>query len=397
MPRCRTFKYLLQPTTGQRALGLERLLAEQCELYNAALEERRGAWQWEKRSISFVDQCRTLTELRGVRPEVHDAGVTVCRGTLKRLDRAFGAFYRRCKAGEAPGYPRFRPAWRFDSVQWEEPTGWRLDETSRRLRLKGIGEIKVRQHRPLRGAPRAITVARHGRRWWVSVRCRDVPAQLLPSTGREVGIDLGVRALVATSDGRLVTDGRFQKKAATQLSTAQAALARKKRGSGRRRRSVEAVGRAHRRVAAQRRDLAHRLSRQFANDYDLIVVEKLAISSMVRRPKPRADGDGNYLPNGARAKAGLNRSIADAGWRELVQMVAYKAEDAGRQLIYVDPRYSSQTCSACGHVDPENRRSQAVFVCQACDLHAHADVNAAANILWAGRARRASARAGSGN
>jgi putative transposase len=241
----RTYRYLLQPTSRQRS-GLTRLCLGQCELYNAALEERRGAWAWERRSVSYVDQCRTLTETREVRPELFECGVTVCRGTLMRLDRGFAAFYRRCRSGETPGYPRFKAASRFDSVQWEDTKGWGLDTENKRLHLLGIGHVKLRMHRPLWGTPKAITVSREGQRWWVSIRCADVPTQPLPSTGQSVGVDLGVCALVATSDGELVSEGRFAKRAKDRLVGAQRALATKQRGSMHRRRACEAVGRAQR-------------------------------------------------------------------------------------------------------------------------------------------------------
>jgi putative transposase len=393
MSRCRTYRYLLQPTSRQRS-GLERLCLNQCELYNVALEERRGAWAWERRSVSYVDQCRTLTETREVRPDLFECGVVVCRGTLMRLHRAFAAFYRRCRSGETPGYPRFKAASRFDSVQWEDTKGWGLETEAKRLRLLGIGHVKLRMHRPLRGTPKAITVSRQGQRWWVSIRCADVPAQPLPSTGQSVGIDLGVCALVATSDGELVREGRFAQKAKDRLAGAQRALATKRRGSMHRRRACEAVGRTHRRVANQRKDLAHQVSRRLVNDHDLIVVENLRVPQMSRRPKPRPNGKGGFDPNGARAKAGLNRSIADAGWGMLCSMLVYKAEDAGRELIAVDPRHTSLRCACCGHAESENRVSQAVFRCRGCGHEDHADINAARNILRAGRAQRASARAG---
>jgi len=386
MGRCRTFRYSLRPTVRQTA-ALDQLRRAQCELYNAALDDRRGAWRWEKRSVSYVDQCRTLTELRDVRPEVLGWGVTVCRGSLKRLDRAFQAFYRRCKAGEKPGYPRFRSVARFDSVQWEDTNGWRLDDASGRLHLQGIGAVKVRLHRPIRGTPKAITVARQGRRWYVSIRCVDVPAQPLPATGKHVGIDLGVGVLVATSDGLLVEADRPAKRAQEKLATAQRALQAKVRGSNRRQRARERVGRCHRRIRNQRADTLHQLSRSLVNDYDLIVHEALRVRNMVRRPRPRPDGTGAHEPNGARAKAGLNRSISDAGWGTLVAMLTYKAEDAGRTVVAVDPRHTSRTCSACGHVSERNRRG-AVFECEACGHQAHADTNAACNILRAGRARQ---------
>jgi len=278
---------------------------------------------------------------------------------------------------------------------------WHLNTEARRLRLLGIGEVKVRLHRELRGTPKAITVAREGRRWWVTVRCTDVPATPLPATGEQVGIDLGVCAQVATSDGRLVVDGRYGRRARARLAVAQRELATKRRGSRHRERQVERVAAAHRKVRNQRKDLAHKLSRELVNRYDLIVHEDLKIATMVRRPRPRPrprkSKDDTDEPNGAAAKAGLNRSIADAGWGQLLQFVAYKAEDAGRDVIAVDPRHTSQRCSSCGHIDRENRRTQAEFRCQGCGHEADADVNAAMNILRAGRARQAPACEGSVN
>jgi putative transposase len=149
------------------------------------------------------------------------------------------------------------------------------------------------------------------------------------------------------------------------------------------------VGAIHRKVANQRKDFAHQLSRSLVNSYDLIVHEDLKITNLVRRPKSRKDEEsGIYLPNGAKAKGGLNRSIHDAGWGRFLSFCTYKAEDAGRQLIAVDPHYTSQRCSSCGHLEAANRCSQAEFRCLACGHRAQADVNAARNILGAGRARR---------
>jgi putative transposase len=123
---------VLTPTVKQRQ-ALDRLLVEQCRLYNAALEERRGAWRWERRSVSRYEQYKNLTGLAEQEPALLGFGVTVARGTLLRLDRAFQAFFRRVKAGETPGFPRFRSVRRFDSVEWPDVSGWRLDEGSRRL------------------------------------------------------------------------------------------------------------------------------------------------------------------------------------------------------------------------------------------------------------------------
>ena len=313
--RCRTFRYRLHPKVRQTQ-ALFRQLDFQRELYNAALEERIGAWKWERRSVSYVDQCCTLTGLSDLRPEVTASGVTLCRGTLRRLDRAFAAFYRRVKSGGTPGFPRFKSARRFDSLQWEDTSGWKVKGEARRLYLMGIGNVKANYHRPLQGTPKAITVKREGAKWWLSVRCVDVPATPLAPTGREVGVDLGITNLVATSDGERIEGEHFGSRARVQLVEAQRKLSTKQRGSHRGRRQVEEIARLHRKVANQRKNAAHELSRQLVNDYDVIVLEDLAIANMVRAPraKPDPDAPGSFLPNGAKAKAGLNRSIHDAGW-----------------------------------------------------------------------------------
>jgi putative transposase len=192
-----------------------------------------------------------------------------------------------------------------------------------------------------------------------------------------------------------VLEGRYGQRARQRLEAAQHHLASKRRGSRKRERAVEAVAAAHRKVRNQREDLAHKLSRELVNSYDVIVHEDLKIANLVRRPRPRKGNDGAYAPNGAAAKTGLNRAISDAGWGQLLQFIAYKTADAGREVIAVDPRHTSQRCSCCGHVAEDNRLTQARFRCQACGHEAHADINAAMNILRAGRARQAPACAGS--
>src|ERR1035438_8488415 len=317
--RCRTFRYRLHPTKHQTQ-ALLRQLELQRELYNAALEERISAWTVRRQSVSFFDQCRTLTSLKDVRPEVLTSGVDLCRGTLKRLDWAFSAFYRRNKRNESPGFPRFKAADRFDSLQWEDVSGWKLKFRDRRLYLMGIGEVKTNYHRPFTGEPKAITVKREGAKWWLSVRCVNVPAMPLVPTSCQIGIDLGVVNHIATSDGEPKKGNHFGSKAQQNLARAQRELATKQRGSNRRRRQVEEVVRLHCKIKNQRSDAAHKLSRQLVNDYDFIAIEDLKITSMVRAPRGRPDPvhPGAYLPNGASRKAGLNRSIHDAGWGQAV-------------------------------------------------------------------------------
>ena len=382
----RTAVLLLQVTVPQ-ARALEELLRVQRELYNAALDERRGAWRWERRRVSRTEQQKALT--RWDHPMLR-FGVWPARGTLLRLDRAFDGFFRRLKAGQKPGYPRFKSAARWDSVEYPDAFCWKVTGQGRagRLYLQGIGHVRYRtSKRGVPGKPKTLVVKREGRRWRAYVVYETEVPEPLSATGASVGIDLGVEALVATSDGRLVDNEHFTRRNKDRLAAAQRVVAGRKGGSARRRKAAERVSDIKRREARQRRDALHKLSRALINEYDLIVHEGLNIAQMVRRPKPLADGKGGYAPNGASAKAGLNREIRSAGWGILLQMIAYKAEEAGRQVIAVDPRHTSQACHSCGHVEAGNRTG-AVFRCLGCGHTDHADINAARNILRAGLALR---------
>jgi putative transposase len=240
-----------------------------------------------------------------------------------------------------------------------------------------------------------VSVKREGDRWYVLLSCDDVPVQPLPPTGSTVGVDLGVASLVTVSEGRQIGNPRFLKRAAGQLTAAQRDLARKKHRSKRRRKAVARLAARHRKVRRQRLDLAHKAALTLVRDHDVIAAEALNIAGMTRRARARPDPDypGRFLPNGQSAKAGLNRSILDAGWGVFLTVLRAKAESAGRTVVEVDARHTSQRCAACGHVAPGNRVTQAVFRCLACGHAAHADVNAAVNILRAGLARQADAQA----
>ena len=213
-------------------------------------------------------------------------------------------------------------------------------------------------------------------------------AKGLDMIAKVVGVDVGLAGFAVTSTGAHIDNPRWGRKAASKLGAARQVLAGKKRGSGNRRRARETVAARHRKVANQRRDFHHKTARALVVEADVIVVEDLRITNMVRRAKPRPDPDvpGSFLANGAAAKTGLNRSISDAGWGAFVTILCAKAEEAGRTVIGVGPRHTSDRCGRCGHTAKENRVSQAVFRCQACSYTAHADEQAATNILRAGLA-----------
>jgi putative transposase len=386
----RSYKFLMRPTAHQRA-ALEECLEDTRQLYNAALEERREAWRMRKMSVSLYGQCAQLKDIRRADPEKCGRWAFSCeRAVIRRLDRAFKAFYQRCQAGMQPGYPRFKGRGWWDSVEWEHKHGAVWDSVPHpvvtRVKLQGIGHVRVHQHRPAGGQIKTIAVKREGNRWYVVLSCDDVPSEPLAPTGAVVGIDMGIASFLTTSDGKHIPNPRPLAAAADRLAAAQQSLARKKRGSHRRRKAVRKVAALHGKVRRTRLGHAHETALALVRDNDVIVHEALRIANMTRRPRPRLAEDGTYEPNGAAAKAGLNKSINDAGWGVFLGVLHAKAESAGRVVIEVDPRHTSQRCSrvSCGHVAKGNRVSQAIFLCLSCGHQNNADVNAAINILRSG-------------
>ncbi|KAB8188873.1 IS200/IS605 family element transposase accessory protein TnpB [Nonomuraea phyllanthi] len=391
----RSFRFLLRPTARQAA-ALAACLEDHRQLYNAALEHRRTAYAKAGVTVGYGEQSGELKHIRGDDPDGQGRwSFSSQQATLRRLDNAFAAFFRRVRDGRTPGFPRFKGQGRFDTVQWpKDGDGCRWDSqpahpTATYVRLQGIGHVRVHQHRAVKGRVKTIAVKREGRRWYVVLSCDDVPAQPLPATGAVAGIDLGVASLVTTSGGEHVANPRHLAATAERLARAQRDLARKKRGSRRRRKAVARVAAAHAKVRRQRLDGAHKAALALVRAYDMIAHEDLRIAGMTRSASGTIEAPGRNVA----AKAGLNRSILDAGWGVFLTILAYKAESAGRELIAVNPANTSRTCARCGHCAKDNRLTQAEFRCVACGHAAHADVNAAANILRAGLALRQASEA----
>jgi putative transposase len=391
----RSYKFLVRPT-GKQAAALSACLEDHRVLCNAALEHRRTAYRKAGVTVRYGDQSGELKHIRADDPDGQGRwSFSSQQATLRRLDKAFQAFFRRLKAGEKPGYPRFKGRGRFDTVEWpKDGDGCRWDSqpehpTATFVRLQGIGHVRVHQHRCVKGRVKTISVKREGSRWYVVLSCEDMPAETLPATGALVGIDMGVASLVTTSDGEHLDNPRHLEASAGRLAAAQRVLARKKRGSNRRRKAVARVAALHAKVRRQRLDGAHKAALALVRDYDVIVCEDMRIANMTRSASGTIAQPGRNVAQ----KSGLNRSILDAGWGVFLQVLSYKAESAGRELIAVNPANTSRTCARCGHCAKENRLTQAEFRCTACGHAAHADVNAAINILRAGLALRDAAEA----
>ena len=316
----RAFKFRLYPTSKQHD-ALRLMCAAHAELYNAGLQERRDAYRMQKKSVSVSSQMLQLKEIRSVRPDQSVWSARSQQQTLRRLDKAFGAFFRRVKAGESPGYPRFRAAARFNSVDFRHGDGIKFHQTRNRLYVMGVGHVQVRRHRniPEGAVLGQVSVKREGSggrvRWFVVIPVQIQP-DLLPATGAVTGIDLGIASFLTTSEGVHVPNPRHLKAAATRLAFAQQDLARKKRGSNRRRKAVARVAALHGTVRRQRLDHAHKTALKLVQDHDLICHEALRIRNMTRRAKPVPDleNPGAFLPNRQAQKSGLNKSILDAGW-----------------------------------------------------------------------------------
>jgi putative transposase len=392
----RAYKFRAYPTCGQQVRAA-RLLADHCDLYNAALEERREAWRMSQAHVSYGTQSAQLKEIRRDDPDRQGRhSFTAQQQTLRRLGVVFQGFYDRCRAGQRPGYPRFKPRSRFDQVMFVAGDGAKWQPTGgdgwARASFQAVGAVKVRQHRQVRGTVKTLQLKREHRRWYVIVvaECEPMP---LPTTGREVGVDMGVARFLTASDGEFVSNPGFLAAPAELIASLQRRKARARPGSGNRKRVRRLLAREWRKVRNRRRDFHHKTARSLVDTCDAIGIERLRVANMTRRPKPRPDPGrpGGYLPNRAAAKAGLNRSVLDAGWAQFIKILVGKAEEAGRHVVLVNPAGTSIDCHMCGQRCSRPRQDTVV-----CPVHGpmDADVNGARNIyaragLGSGRAAHA--------
>jgi putative transposase len=357
----KTFVYKLRPTFAQAALLTEML--ETCRhLYNRALGERKTAYQERGESISFVRQSASLPTLKRTSPYLPRVHSQVLQDVLHRVDRAFQAFYRRVKAGETPGYPRFKGRGWYGSVTYPQwGNGAKLDNG--RLILSKIGALRIHNDRPLDGMPKTCTIVRKADGWYASIAC-EVETSPLPPTGKAVGIDVGLESFATLSDGTQIANPRYYRAAERKLKQAQRRLSRRTKGSNRRRKARELLAKAHLKVKRARQDFAHKTARALVNDYDQVAVEKLNIRGMVRNHP-------------------LAKSISDAGWGLFLSILIAKAASAGRVVVEVNPAGTSQMCAQCGASVPK-RLAVRWHSCPYCGCELHRDHNAALNILKRG-------------
>lgn len=360
----KAFRYRLSPTKAQTAL-LETTLVLCQRLYNGMLEERKGAYTKAGKTISAYDQMKSLPEVKEALPEYQGVNAQVLQDVAKRLEKAYKGFFRRLKAGQKAGFPRFRGRDRYDSFTYPQPSQNSVTADGKHVYLPKIGNVRIKLHRPFAGKLKTLAVKREGSEWYAVLTCEVPRAEPLPPTNSSVGIDVGVTWFFVTSDGEHCENHKLFQASSKKLRVAQRSFARKpKKHSNRRKKAGARVAKLYRKTARQRLQLHHEEAKKLVVAHDFICHEDLNVKGL---------GQGN-----------LSKQIHDVGWGQFFQILAFKAEWAGKRVVAVDPRFTSQRCRVCGHTERGNRASQAHFKCLSCGHTENADVNAAKNILAQG-------------
>lgn len=335
-------------------------------LYNSALEQRIRVYEATGKGIGFVEQCRQLTDARAELPEVAHIYRDIQTDALKRLDKAFDAFFRRLKSGETPGFPRFKGRDRYDSFGCARRERDPFPIKGDKLTMPGVGTCRVRLSRTIEemGRCRFVRIIRRADGWYVQLVCEVTKPAPLPATGQSVGIDLGIESFATLSTGEQIENPRHVEKTAKKLAWSQRQLSRKVKGSANRRKARKKVALRHLKTARTRRHFHYQTALRIVRAFDFIAVEDLNIKGL--------------------AGGMLAGSVASVAWGAFLLILIAKAEEAGRQVEKVDPRYTSQDCSGCGARE-KKLLSQREHCCTKCGLIAHRDHNAAINILLRAR------------
>lgn len=355
----KTFKYRLYPTPAQEKCMFNVLTI--CRyFYNMCLSERKWAYELEGRSISKYDQVKQSRLYRQTFPQAKAVFSQTLQSVAIDLSKAFDAFFRRVEAGEVPGYPRFKNRISFHSFNFPQfGVGAKLD--GRRLKLFGIGRVRVRWHRPMEGDIKTVRIVYKAGQWYACFACEVADKPELPKTNCYIGIDVGITALLTTSDGEKVDNPKHYRAAQKKLRVVQRSLSRKKKGGKNRRKALRTVQRQQMHTANQRSDALHKLSTALIQTCDGVALEDLTIRNMVRNHH-------------------LSKSILDSGWGMFKQYLTYKAASAGREICLVNPAYTSKCCSNCGTAFHDFDLSTRWVECP-CGLSLDRDHNAAINIL----------------
>jgi len=364
----KTFLYRMYPSKHQRK-ALEATLEECRWLYNNTLAYRKEAWEQEQRNVSYYDSKARIPLLKVERPSLKSVHSQVLQNITERVELAFQAFFRRVKNEEEPGYPRFKGKGRYDSFTYTQ-SGFSIVSASQaashdiRVCLSKIGSIKLVYHRPIKGKIKTLTIHRSSTGKWYASFSVECDPERLPQRTSQVGIDVGLKTFATFSDGTEIENPRFFRKEEKALAKVQHKHSKLAKGTPQQHKHRKVVARVHERIRFRRDNFTHQESRRIVDSYGVICVEDLPVNRLTH----------NHC---------LAKSIADASWSEFFSKLSCKAEEAGRRYVAVNPAYTTQTCSNCGHRQ-KMPLSERVFDCPCCHAHLDRDLNAAKNILAVG-------------
>lgn len=336
-------------------------------LYNSCLAQRKDAYQDEGFSVTYCQQSAWFKNQRYVNKWFAKINFSSAQATMRRLDKAFKAFFRRVKAGQKPGYPRFKAQGRFESVEFPAyRDGIRLLPDGK-LRVQHVGMIKVKQHRNIEGAIKTVSLKLECDKWYAVFSCDLGEIQVAPSSNPTVGVDVGIESFLTTSDGEHMPNPKYLRYELPSLRRAGRSVSRKKKGGKNRKKSVKKLRKLHTKVKNLRHDHRHKTALNLCRRYGFIAVEDLNIKGMLKNRR-------------------LSRAIADAAWGGFLATLKHKAESAGVLVVEVPARGTSQECSGCGTIVLK-KLSKRVHRCPHCNLVLHRDINAARVILARALAR----------
>ncbi len=356
----KSFQFRLKPTKKQ-ARALEEQLGECRWLYNELLSQRKLAFEDLDLSLTKYQQLMFLSELKLERPSLNQVHSQVLQNVVDRLDKSFQGFFRRFKAGENPGFPRFRGIHRYNSFCYPQ-SGFVVE--GRELKLSRIGRIRIKMHREIEGEIKTCTLRKNASgEWDVSFSCI-VDTKPLPVNEKSVGIDVGIQHFAVLTDGQEIANPRFFQKGEKDLAKAQKKLSKLQKGTPKRRKQGKIVAKIHERIRNRRKDFCHKVAKKIVDQYQYICIEDVNIKKMIE-------------------KSHFAKSILDVSWNQFRQFQTYKAAEAGRKLGVVSPAYTSQTCSRCKYRQ-QKKLSEREHCCSECGYKATRDFNAAQNILALG-------------
>lgn len=358
----KTYKYKLYPSSKTKKI-LEKQFEDCRYVYNTCISIRKTTYEQTKQSLNYYYFAKQISSWKQTYPELKEIHSQVFQDVLKRVDKTYQSFFRRIKSGDTPGYPRFKNINRYDSITYPQyGNGCFLDGNV--LRLSKIGDVKVVLHRQIKGIIKTVTIKRTPtNKWYATFSVKETPNVLQPNNNA-IGIDVGLKSFIKFNNGEYISNPKFFKQEESKLKKLQSKKDKLSKTSSKRKKLSKRITYLHEKISNKRSNFAHQLSRQIVNKYSVISVEKLDVKNMME-------------------KSYFAKSIGDAAWTQFRNLLSYKAVEAGRNYIEVNPAYTSQTCSVCGNRKKLELKDR-IYECDCCDLKIDRDQNAAINILTVG-------------